>query len=65
MDDKKKREFMEKKESEGKEKSEPGWEIDPMAAMICGNSISMLSSGIAVPVINLPKEGDVEKKMRE
>lgn len=55
----------EKKDFRRKEKSAPGWEIDPMEAMICGNSISMLSSGIAVPVINLPDREDEERKMRE
>lgn len=64
MDDKKKKELIEK-ETREKETVNPGWEIDPMEAMICGNSISMLSSGIAIPVINLPDREDEEKKMRE
>lgn len=64
MDDKKKKELIEK-EKHGEEKVNPGWEVDPMEAMICGSSISMLSSGIAIPVINLPDKADEEKKMRE
>lgn len=64
MDDKKKKELIEK-ETKEKETVNPGWEIDPMEALICGNYISMLSSGIAIPVINLPDKEDEEKKMRE
>lgn len=59
MDEKEKKNFGQKNNNA------PGWEIDPMEALICGNYISMLSSGIAIPVINLPDKEDEEKKMRE
>lgn len=57
------KEFMRRKEEKGKTKSEV--EIDPMDALFCCNSASLLSAGVAVPVINLPDREDEEKKLRE
>ncbi len=39
--------------------------LDIMEALIRESSISMISSGIAVPFISVPDEKDEEKKQKE
>lgn len=60
----KKNETYGRKEKQ-RENISSGWEIDPMEAIIRESSVSLLASGIAVPVVNLPDREDEESKMRE
>lgn len=64
MDDKKYNEMIEE-EAGGEERLNLGLKVDPVTGIICGSSISMLASGIALPFTGMTDNGEDERDNRE